>query len=283
MVSSSSENSARRLLKARVTLSMREPFISASLMRLPFKSAPETSWCPTMCTDGYHIFYNPDWTDDLPLDELQGVIAHEALHVIFGHSDRRGARDATRWNIACDHAINLFLCGLDIKLPPGGLMNARYRGMTAEAIYRDLNEDASYPSDRSNGGRSSSVLPIIGIGSDLIDADDLRIKAVADEDAPDLEGRRLLRSELGKEGGAKLQGSSRGFFAEEISIATQQKLDWRQLLRKLLNERIRSDWSTYPFSKKHLWRDIYLPSIGVESPGHIVFAVDTSCYIVHFP
>ena len=279
MVSSSFEGAVRRLLKARVTLSMREPFISASLMRLPFKAIPEASWCPTMCTDGYHIFFNPDWTDDLSLEELQGVIAHEALHVIFGHSDRRGSRDATRWNIACDHAINLFLCGLDIKLPAGGLMDARYRGMTAEAIYRHLDEDASYPkgeSGVSQGVGAGGSSPMVGIGGDLIDADDLRAKAVADKDAPDQEGRRLLRSELGKDAGDKLQGTSRGFFAEEISIATQRKLDWRQLLRRLLNERIRSDWSTYPFSKKHLWRDIYLPSIGVESPGHIVFAVDTS-------
>lgn len=228
MVSSLSESSVRRLLKARVTLSMREPFISASLMRLPFKAMPETSWCPTMCTDGYHVFFNPNWTDELSLEELQGVIAHEALHVIFGHSDRRGVRDATRWNIACDHAINLFLCGLDIKLPVGGLMDARYRGMTAEAIYRHLDEDTSYPLGTPNGAGSNESLTTASIGCDLIDADDLRAQAVADEDAPDLEGRRLLRGELGKDAETKLQGTSRGFFAEEISIATQRKLDWRR-------------------------------------------------------
>ena len=42
----------------------------------------------TMATDGYHIFYNPEWTSKLKNNELRGVIAHEVLHVVFAHSER---------------------------------------------------------------------------------------------------------------------------------------------------------------------------------------------------
>jgi predicted metal-dependent peptidase len=32
----------------------------------------------------------------------------------------------------------------------------------------------------------------------------------------------------------------------------------------------------WPCSKKHLHRGLYLPSLGIEAPGHIIFAIDTS-------
>jgi predicted metal-dependent peptidase len=38
----------------------------------------------------------------------------------------------------------------------------------------------------------------------------------------------------------------------------------------------RTDYRLYPFNKKHLWRGLYLPSVGEPGPEHIVLAVDTS-------
>ena len=38
----------------------------------------------------------------------------------------------------------------------------------------------------------------------------------------------------------------------------------------------RSDYRLFPFSKKHLWRGIYLPSLGVPGPDRLVLAIDTS-------
>jgi predicted metal-dependent peptidase len=32
----------------------------------------------------------------------------------------------------------------------------------------------------------------------------------------------------------------------------------------------------WPYSKKHIHRGFFMPSVGIEAPGHIVFAVDTS-------
>jgi predicted metal-dependent peptidase len=33
---------------------------------------------------------------------------------------------------------------------------------------------------------------------------------------------------------------------------------------------------SYPFSKRHLYRGLFMPSPGMLVPGHIVFAIDTS-------
>ena len=48
------------------------------------------------------------------------------------------------------------------------------------------------------------------------------------------------------------------------------------MLLRWLFERIRGDWKTYPFSKKHIWRNIYLPSVALDVPSHVVLAIDTS-------
>jgi hypothetical protein len=76
-----------RLLRARVQLVMHQPFLASAVMRMPIRMAREAIWCPPMCTDGYDVFYNPDWTATLDHQELCGVIAHEVLHVVFAHND----------------------------------------------------------------------------------------------------------------------------------------------------------------------------------------------------
>ena len=99
----------KKILKARIALSLRQPFLASAIMRLPIKDATVYSWCQTMATDGYHIFFNSNWVSNLSQSELRGVLAHEVLHVIFQHSSRRLNRDPIVWNIAADHAINLLL------------------------------------------------------------------------------------------------------------------------------------------------------------------------------
>ena len=95
--------------------------------------------CPTMATDSVRIYYCDEFVHETPIKELQGVLIHEACHVFMEHSFRRGIRDSNIWNIACDLAINAWLYyDLHIPLPKGGLFDRQYRGMTAEAIYRQL-------------------------------------------------------------------------------------------------------------------------------------------------
>ena len=291
MANSLSDSVEQRLLKARIGLSLQHPFLSAAVMRLPIKDATEMPWCQTMSTDGYHVFFHAPWVAELQDDEIQGVLAHEVLHVVFGHSDRRNQRDPQNWNIACDLAINLLLKAEGLALPISGLIDLRYKGMSADQIYAELPEpiaeagttllarqkgiEAALNSPlgrRAGGGKKITS----EIGADLHDPDDLRISPLQDGDAPDLQSRRELRRQLVDEMRNALHGDSPAMIRQEIALATNKTINWQALLRSWLTERVRSDWSMYPFAKKHLWRGIYLPSIGVQAPGHIVFAIDTS-------
>ena len=257
-----------RLTKARIGLALEQPFLASAVMRLPFKECEALSWCTTMATDGYHIFFNPQWVSTLPDQEIEGVIAHEVLHVVFGHSDRLRSRDPEIWNIACDHAINLFLLTQGFSLPKGGAMDRAYTAMTSEEIYEVIyvSTDRAKLVAGLNGG----------LGCDLLSPEDIRIRDMQDEDTLDAEQRRQLRSALGAEMRQTLHGTGAGLFEGEMSLAKTKVIDWETLLRRWLYERVRSDWRTFPFSKKHLSRGFFLPSIGLDVPGHVVFAIDTS-------
>src|SRR4051812_4228982 len=121
MAISSPSEAGQRLLKARIRLALQQPFLASALMRLPFRECAGMGWCPTMATDGYHIFFNPAWTAALSDLELRGVLAHEVLHVLFAHSERMRSRNALIWNAACDFAINLLLLEQGFTIPSGGL------------------------------------------------------------------------------------------------------------------------------------------------------------------
>jgi predicted metal-dependent peptidase len=281
MPNSSPAEVEQRILKARIALSLRQPFLASAIMRLPIRNATTFGWCKTMSTDGYHIFFNSDWVAELTPSEIRGVLAHEVLHVLFQHSARKVNRDPDLWNIAADHAINLLLLEQGFSLPQGGFADKSYRGMSAEKIYSLLPQKASY----SAGGRNrksgyhedpenSGSIPIVG--PDVLDPESVSVIAARDLDMPDREQLNQICDSLRSDAISKLQGDAASFFLAECTAIEESKIDWRDLLRSWLIDRIKNDWSMWPCSKKHLHRGLYLPSVGIEAPGHLVFAIDTS-------
>ena len=107
-------------------------FYASVLYQMPMV---EKSSLPTMATDGKSIFYNAEFTDALSEAELDGVKVHEAYHRILKHHLRMGKRDAELWNIACDYAINPIIIQSGLVLPEGALIDAKFKGMSAEKIY----------------------------------------------------------------------------------------------------------------------------------------------------
>ena len=288
-----------RVLRARIRLSMQQPFLASAVMRLPVRPVTDASWCRTAATDGYHIFYNPQWVAKLREDELRGLLAHEVLHVLFSHADRRQERDGRVWNMACDYAINYLLIQRGFSLPEGGLISARAQSKTSEQIYAELAQQIKLPKGLSvkSGGKSNSTgrrkklggpaRPedpladessdrVPDAGQDLIDADDPRVRPMRSADAPDREQLAELRRELREDALTRLNGEGAGAFRSECEADEERSIDWRSLLRAHLSERIKGDWTSFPFSKRMVHRGLFMPSAGMLVPGHVVFAIDTS-------
>ena len=137
-----------KLARARTKLIMDKPFLGALVLRLPMLAA-EPKWCPTTATDARRFYYNPDYIDALNVDQVQFVLAHEALHCALSHFARRQHRHKYRWDLACDYAINPLLLKEGLIPPPGVWVDDSYEGMTAEEIYPTIDENnADEPMDK---------------------------------------------------------------------------------------------------------------------------------------
>ena len=139
-----------RITRARASLVMDHPFFGSLALRLRLKADPA---CADMWTDGKTLAYNPAFAAALSPASLVGAMAHEVLHLAFGHHLRRKGRDAAQWNRACDLAINHILLESGFTLPQGFAHNPAYAGMNADEIFETL---ASLQEAPENKGAKSA-------------------------------------------------------------------------------------------------------------------------------
>ena len=132
------------------------------------------------------------------------MLAHETMHPALHHHLRRSGRNPRRRNEACDYAIDPLLLDDGLSLPKGVLVDARFRGMSAERIYNLLCADSAGSSGKLDEGSSSS--------------------AVAGVSSPDLEGCSDQCSAPVSEGGiGQVIDAPSG---ENAPIAEEQAREW---------------------------------------------------------
>lgn len=150
-----------KLTKARVQLLFHHPFFATLCLRLDFIAQA----VKTLETDGRAIYYSEKYVDSLTPEELEGVLAHEAMHCALGHHCRRGKRSPERWNDACDYAINPLLIEGGLTLPRGVLNKKEFEGLSAEEVYARLPEEkqggttGQASQQSTNGGGSAGDSP----------------------------------------------------------------------------------------------------------------------------
>ena len=267
-----------------------EPYLASAVARFPLFNAGGAEWCATMATDGYHIYANPEFCASLTLPELSFVLAHEVLHCVLGHVDRRKDRDHDLWNFAIDYATNLMLVELGMKMPQLGLLDQSFAGLTAEEIFDRLEaksgggvlgSNSGGTGQLSEGGQGAgqtggeSAAPVGGWDLHLDPADSRGEGTRLDEFPSELE-RARLRTALIRELSEKSQGTRGGTLASEIKASGQPRVPWKALMARFMSGLRRDDYRFMPPNKKHIWRNIYLPSVGAPGPSHIVVAIDTS-------
>lgn len=281
---------------------LRHPFLASAVARLPVVDGTEMHWCATAATDGYNVYVDAGFFESLSDGDALFVLAHEYLHVVLGHADRRRGRVRQTWNQATDFAINQTLVEFGFDMPPRGLFDPRFRGETAEKIYEALLQDGRRSQrsvavglGKSRPGEASDEL---GQALDRLDealTDAQRDRLVAnggwdiqlDPDDPEGAGSRDEGSLTEKERGqmrislaealrSQTHGRSAGYLADEITAASEPYVAWEVLLAQFMGGIRRSDYRTYPFNKKHIHRGLYLPTLGAPGPEHLVVALDTS-------
>jgi predicted metal-dependent peptidase len=110
-----------------------------------------------MGTDMEKLYVNEAWVETLNDDEVLGVLAHETMHIALAHGIRLMGRDHTIWNFACDFAINLVLQETGFTLPKGGLLDDKYKEMSADQIYELLMKQVDKMRKKMGGGKTGDI------------------------------------------------------------------------------------------------------------------------------
>ncbi len=266
-----------RITKSRIRLLLHYPFFGYLALGLELE---ETDQIPTMATDGKHLFYNVKFLETLTPEELTGVIAHEALHCALGHLWRQGERERQKWNYAADYAINLIVTKEGLTLPACALIDAKFADMSAEQIYELLPDPSKIQGglisshDYWPGNNQASSDPGQNNAPPQTGNASSGTAQTPNKSTDDIEKEwkeRLAKAAHEARGRGNLPGS----VSKMIEDILEPMINWKLLLRDMIKSSSRNDFRFFPPSKKHIWQNVYLPSIHGEKL-EIAVAIDTS-------
>ena len=265
------------LITARVGLLMKSPFYGNLATRLKLINADE--WCGTAATDGRNLYYNSRFVDLLRTKEVEFLVGHEVLHVVYDHLGRLGLRDAQLFNIANDYAVNADLkrhrIGEFITSVPC-LYEVKYDGKTSEFIYDDLMKNV----------QKIDINSLIGQMMDE-HLEDENESDGEDEGENSKRPRKLSeaeREELRQEIKQNIINAAKAANPGEIPKGVQRLLDqatnptmpWRELIQTNITSTIKVDYSFARPSRRGWHTDAIMASMTPGEEIDVCVALDMS-------
>jgi predicted metal-dependent peptidase len=270
------------IIQSRVRLLLRHPFFGTLATRLKMV---EAEWCPTAAVDGYHLYYNCDFFRTLTPEEIDFVIGHEVLHVVYAHCGDGGRlfdypedeRDGKLWNMAADYKVNQGCVESKIgSMPVSALHDRKYYNMYTEEIYDQLKENGAAPQDTLDEH-------MFGEGDGEGDGED-------QGQGNDPTGRKApIKLSKGQASALKDEikqavlnaaqaaaGNVPGNVKRMIDAMTAPKMDWRELLNLSIQSTQKSDYTWMRQSRKSRSMGLYLPAQDNDFKIELAIAIDTS-------
>lgn len=304
MARKTNKNLNEAITKIKVKLVVAYPFFAQLLFHLPLE---ENNDIDTLATDGKRILYNAEFASKLKQDELAFILVHETLHVALGHLWRRNSRDSLIWNIATDFVINNIIndecCGKKDSLCPVafpmengkkvGLFEPKYKGWSAEKVYKDLmdqvnnSESNSGSSKKSNGGQSGTNDS--GDAEEIVDTlkkmKELFDQAIGSHDMWDKMSEKE-KQEASKDWAvkvaaaataAKMAGKMPASIEAQLEKLLKPQKDWKQLLHEFV-ETENYDFSWNPPDRRFSDSDFFMPDFNdtIEKVKDLYFFIDAS-------
>jgi len=274
------EHAVHALTAARGRLILGRDAKSAFFATLALRLTPEVDWtCETIATDGKVLAYNPAFVASLSSDEVVGVLAHEVMHNALAHPCRRGTRDPTRWNIACDLAVNPLLVQVGFVLPASRLMpgEGSYAhlppGKSADEYYALLGVPSppteSDDTSRENPDCGSVPVDPGGCGS-VRDPANGSSSTIAETES----GWQVAVAQA--EQAARNRGELPAGLGRAVEHVLRPPQDWKEVLREFVSSQARNDYSWARPNRRFLWQGLYLPGLHSVELGEVVIAIDTS-------
>lgn len=288
-------------------LLLRHPFFGSLLYRheVLITASVETA---AVTTDRV-ILLNPEFVEKCSAPQLEFLLAHEVMHIVFAHIARRGDRDPVIYNIACDAVINETLIAEGVgEFIAGGIrmLGAQYR--TSESIYDEIasrlkpKEKTSpsigqgltlplFPDDLEADGQAGGLAGASDDGSENgNDSTASTPPFIGELNIPDLprEARKMTQEEINEqieEGKlalgqalttARTCGNMSGGLARFIGSILESSMPWYELLERYMVGKAeqRYNWSRPDKRRLNIG---YLPRRDrFPSLGTVVIGVDVS-------
>jgi len=267
-----------RLVTARISLLLRHSFFGNLATRMKLVNADE--WCATAATDSIKFYYNSRFIMMLKPKEVEFLVGHEVLHVVYDHMGRRNERDPQIWNIADDYAVNADLkrhnVGQFITTVPC-LYETKYDGKPAEEIYDDLMKnvqkiniddlidkllDDHMDSDDDEGD---------GDGQDGNKPGRPRMSQEEKDRARAEMKQAIIQAAQSAEAGSLPKGVER-----LIQDVTDPQMPWRELIQTNLTSAIRTDYSWMRANRKGWHMDAIMPGTTPGEEIDVVISLDMS-------
>ena len=270
-----------RLVTSRIGLLLRHSFFGNLATRLTLVNADE--WCPTAATDGRRFYYNSRFVMKLRPKEVDFLVAHEVLHVVYDHFGRRDHRDPQLWNIANDYAVNA-----DLRKHKIGefittvecLFEQKYEGVSSEEIYDDLLKNIQKISlddlidklldehmDDNDEGEGQD-------GSEPLDGSGKRPKKMSAEE------REQTRQEMKQAIINAAQSADAGTLPKGverlIKDMTAPVMPWRELIQTNLTSAIKTDYSFSRPSRRSWHMDAVMPAMTPGEEIDVTVMIDMS-------
>ena len=269
-----------KVKKARARMMIGHPFFATLMASTTWV---ETRDIPTAATDMRTIWYNPDFFDSMDVPEIMFVIAHEVMHIALEHGLRCKSRNPVIWNMACDFAINWTLdqCAQQssslhpMKMPPHGLLDARFADMTADAIYIELMKMADDDQAKGKTGDPRDGANASGMPQWDDKNDDLRQPENASNPAEQAKLRQSIQQRVAQAAqSARMAGKVPGALESLINQILEPAVPWVDVLRDYLLATVQDDESWNRRNRR--FSDIYLPARFNQRMDRVIVIGDSS-------
>ena len=277
-----------RIITARIGLLLRHPFFGNMATRLRILAADD--WLGTAAVDGRNLYYNTQFFNAMNNKEIEFVVAHEILHMVFDHLGRRDDRNPMLYNISADYIVNNTLVRDRIGTIPSIVdcyQDFKYEGWTSEEVYDELFEEA-----KKNGEEALKQL------GEMLD-EHLDMDEGDEGDSPGEEGEdsngnatskskpkyskediKQIKDEIKENMISAAQtagaGNVPGAVARMIKELTEPKMNWREIIRQSVQSSIRSDYTFSRPSRKGQMSGAILPSMDFQDTIDIAVCIDMS-------
>lgn len=258
------ESGRYKISRALVELTCSHVFHASIIMRL---TREEDLTMPfAMGTDGFRLLVNPAMCSMFKVNELQGILAHEAMHVAGRHPLRKLGRDPMTWNVACDAVVNDQVGKSNLAMPNGGV--PPIEDETPEHLYQrppKKLQDFQKKLQDQLVKLVDTILEPKGPGG--------RPLTQAERQQAEQEAKQWVEAAANA---AKRAGQLDANMERFVKRELRSVVHWKEVLARFVTEKRQVDFSMARPNKRYIQHGFYLPTLKAMDVPRVMVAPDMS-------